>query len=341
MGTVLSLKSSAKTLINMIDAPKYTICAVCGDPIEEGEGMVSVGSSHGVVCSLACCRELTEYLQALGERDGAVQHEDQPGLRPLEPTTRRTRIMTTEKKDSFTITEAQVKATGVTETQAKNYMKGDEIDWPQAFAQYMLDADQQPEFDKLGNLRFGGNLISPGGDIALDDKRAKAKDNARIMTIASAPVIFVPDAPTNPTTSGKDQPKKSTTEIDRIRKHHEKLKAALDKVAGERAWWCTTLAYPAMKAILVNFANAAEEMKEELVNAIKPDEIKTFQANIKARRSLLKTLQANATVEIAEVATKELKDFERANALFLEPEPEKKTLSKAKSAGKKKEGAKA
>lgn len=103
-----------------------------------------------------------------------------------------------------------------------------------------------------------------------------------------------------------------------IRNQHELLKSRVREAADNQRWWEKTCSDPRMREMLDGFDAAAEEAKESLVYAEKKD-IDGIQASVKARRALLKIVAEKVSTDELVARRRTLEQFERDNALFLQP----------------------
>jgi len=103
---------------------------------------------------------------------------------------------------------------------------------------------------------------------------------------------------------------------DGIRIEHDRLKSNLEQFKQAREVVQRVITMPVISNILGKFRKDAEDMREALVSAAKPDIEKT-QAGIVARRSICGYLE-NAYVQDIEEAERALKEFESRNQLFIQ-----------------------
>lgn len=120
----------------------------------------------------------------------------------------------------------------------------------------------------------------------------------------------------------------SNTETDDIRRQHQRLIDRVNNAADDLNWWQRTLEDSRMKQVLADYDTGIETAKESLVYADKK-EIDGIQANVKARRTLLSDLRQKASADELVKLRRELDDFQRNNALFLQPAEEKKAAKEA------------
>lgn len=103
-----------------------------------------------------------------------------------------------------------------------------------------------------------------------------------------------------------------------IRAQHEKLIRDVASAKDARDFIVTTLRDPRVSQLLAGYEHDTEAFKETLVTEDKKN-IDHLQAKISARRGLL-TILRNAYSDDLERSTKQLRDFESANALFIQSE---------------------
>ena len=120
----------------------------------------------------------------------------------------------------------------------------------------------------------------------------------------------------------------SNTETDDIRRQHQRLIDRVNNAADDLNWWQRTLEDSRMKQVLADYDTGIETAKESLVYADKK-EIDGIQANVKARRTLLSDLRQKASADELVKLRRDLDDFQRNSALFLQPAEEKKAAKEA------------
>lgn len=112
------------------------------------------------------------------------------------------------------------------------------------------------------------------------------------------------------------QKKQKNDGNDAIRIEHDRLRANLEQFRTARDVVQKVITMPVISNILGKFRKDAEDMREALVSAPKPDVEKT-QAGIMARRSLCGYLE-NAYLHDIDEAERALKEFESHNQLFIQ-----------------------
>ncbi|OHB81182.1 MAG: hypothetical protein A2W31_05065 [Planctomycetes bacterium RBG_16_64_10] len=104
-------------------------------------------------------------------------------------------------------------------------------------------------------------------------------------------------------------------ENDTIRADYEKMKASVAALREKRKQVLSMVQSPALMPILGRFERDIEDRKEALVSAEKKD-VERCQADIQARRGLLAMFRGAYQADLDE-ADRQIKEFERANALLL------------------------
>lgn len=105
---------------------------------------------------------------------------------------------------------------------------------------------------------------------------------------------------------------------DTVRADFKRLYEDHEKAQSSRRFMTTVLQDPRMVKVLSLYERDIEEQKELLVTVEKKD-MDRMQASVKARRELLATLRHAYETELQD-SQKQLEDFKRNHALFLQAE---------------------
>lgn len=112
---------------------------------------------------------------------------------------------------------------------------------------------------------------------------------------------------------------KNRADSDDVAIRHTELLQKLSDATAKQNWWEAMLNEPPVREMLDDFEKTIEDCRHELEDA-KGDEVKRLQADIRARRTLRRKIEARASMRDVDAARKELREFEELNALFIEIE---------------------
>jgi len=123
----------------------------------------------------------------------------------------------------------------------------------------------------------------------------------------------------------------STLEIE-TRARHLEIKTQLAEAMEAHEFWCDVNDAQPFQDLIRDFEDTIQRCRVDLENA-KSEEIKTLQADIRARKDILLFFEKGRSPQRVMDLRKKLQEFEQGNGLLLQAAPRRKATPKGEEAG--------